>query len=243
VEDDKHHRHEAAAHAMPLAAKVLGNVRGGQDSAVRVKVFATPASASVPSLPPLPTSYAGAVLSTLGGNLLPAVPPTPPSPTTGSQPQAVYQCVRPCRRTGHRNLPRTPSLINAALPSHPQPTCGGTSPPISAVLTLLARDLARANSPPCSEMPSPLLTMTASSSPSLQPFGVKKAVSMLLDGGGAHPFHDRGLPLPPRKRACGRRHPRCVCRRHGPRAPNPLEPLLCGQRHRPRVPNASGGWA
>jgi hypothetical protein len=243
VADNKHHHHEAAAHAMLLAAKVLGNVRGGQDLAVRVKVFAVPALASAPSLPPLPTLYAGAVLSTLRGNLLPAVPPTPPLPTTGSRPQAVWQRVRPCRHTGRCNLPRAPSPINAALPSHPQPTCGGTPPPILAVLTLLAQDSARANSPPCLETPSPLLTMTASSSPSLQPFGVKKVVSMLLDGGGAHPFRDRGLPLPPRKHTRGRRHLHRICRRHGPRAPNPLEPLLCGQRHCPRAPNASGGWA
>jgi hypothetical protein len=228
VADDKHHHHEVAAHAMPLAAKVLGDVQGGQDTAVRVKVFAAPASASAPSLPPLPTSYAGAVLSTLVGNLLPAVPPTLPLPTTGSRPQAVCQCVRPCRGTGHCNLPCAPSPIDAALPSHPQPTRGGTSPPILAVLTLLAQDSARANSPPCLETPSPLLTMTASSSPSLQPFGVEKAVSMLFDRGGAHPFRDRGLPLPPRIHAHSRRHPRRICQRHGPRAPNPLEPLLRG---------------
>jgi hypothetical protein len=38
---------------------------------------------------------------------------------------------------------------------------------------------------------------------------------------------------------------RRVGRRHGPRAPNPQEHLLCGQQHRPRAPNQStvNGWA
>ncbi len=50
----------------------------------------------------------------------------------------------------------------------------------------------------------------------------------------------------PRKtvRRCARP---CVCvgHRHGPRAPNTQEYLLCGRRYRPRVPNQStvSGWA
>jgi hypothetical protein len=219
---------------------------------VSTKVFAAQALAIAPSLPPRPTSYVGAVLSTLGGSLLPAVPLSPPSPTTGSPLQTVCRRVRPHHRTGRRNRPCVPSPINEALPSHPQPMRGGTSTPILAVPTLLARvisipcsESARASSPTRLVMPSQLLSMTASSSPSLQPFDVKNAVSMLLDVGGAHPFRDRGLPLPPRKRAHSRRHPRRVCRRHGPRAPNPPEPLLCGRRHRPHTPNQStvNGWA
>jgi hypothetical protein len=46
--------------------------------------------------------------------------------------------------------------------------------------------------------------------------------------------------------ACLRSQPRlCVGCRHGPRAPNPQEHLLCRQRHRPRAPNQStvNGWA
>ncbi len=243
---------EAAAHAKALAAKVLADERGGQESAVRAKVFAAQALAIAPSLPPRPTSYAAAVLSTLGGSLLPAVPSPLPLPTTGSPLRTVCRRIRPCRCTGCRNRPRAPSPIDEALPSHPQPTWGRTSTPISAVPTLLARaisiprsELARASSPTRSVTPSQLLSMTESSSPSLQPFDVKNAVSMLLDVGGAHPFRDCGLPLPPRKRAHGRRHPRRICRRHGPRAPNSPEPLLCGRRHRPRTPNQStvNGWA
>ncbi len=46
--------------------------------------------------------------------------------------------------------------------------------------------------------------------------------------------------------ACRCSQPCCrVGRRHGPRAPNPLEHLLCGRQHRPRAPNQSteNGWA
>jgi hypothetical protein len=46
--------------------------------------------------------------------------------------------------------------------------------------------------------------------------------------------------------ACRRSQPcRRIGRRHGPRAPNPQEYLLCGRRHRPRAPNQStvNGWA
>ncbi len=46
--------------------------------------------------------------------------------------------------------------------------------------------------------------------------------------------------------ACRRSRPCCrVGCRHGPRAPNPQEHLLCGRRHRPRAPNQStvNGWA
>ncbi len=37
----------------------------------------------------------------------------------------------------------------------------------------------------------------------------------------------------------------CVDRRHGPRAPNTQEYLLCGRRHRPQAPNQSirNGWS
>jgi hypothetical protein len=112
---NKHNRHEAAAHATALAAKVLAGERGGQESAVRAKVFAVQALAIAPSLPPRPTSYAGAVLSTLGGSLLPAVPLSPPLPTTGSPLQMVCQRVQPCRCTGHCNHPCAPSPINEAL--------------------------------------------------------------------------------------------------------------------------------
>jgi hypothetical protein len=142
-------------------------------------------------------------------------------------PQMVCRRVRPRRRTGRRNCPRAPSPFDEALPS-PQPTGGGTSPSALAVPTLLAQGSAGANSPH-------RLERTASSYPSPQPSDVRTAVTMLSDGGD--------LSLPPRKHARGRHHPRRVCRCHGPRAPNLLEPLLCGRRHRPRAPIECGGWA
>jgi hypothetical protein len=159
--------------------------------------------------------------------------------------QPVCRRARPRRRTGRRNCPRAPSPIDEALPS-PQPTGGGTSPSASTVPTLLARSSAEANSPSRSETPSLLLPTTASSSPSSQPFDVKMAVSMLSDGGNAgnaHPFRACGPPTPQRMRTRRNLRPGRVGRRHGPRAPNLLEPLLCGRRHRPRAPNEWGGWA
>jgi hypothetical protein len=122
---DKCRCHEAATHAKALAAKVLADKQGGQESAVRAKVFVAQALAIVPSLPPRPTLYAGVVLSTLGGSLLPAVPSSPPSPTTGSLLQTVCRRIRPHRCTGRCNRPRAPSPIDEGLPSHPQPTWGG----------------------------------------------------------------------------------------------------------------------
>jgi hypothetical protein len=86
---DERRCHEAAAHAKALAAKVLADKRGGQELAMRAKVFAAQALAIAPSLHPRPTSYVGAVLSTLGGSLLLAVPSSPPSPTTSSPLQTV----------------------------------------------------------------------------------------------------------------------------------------------------------
>jgi hypothetical protein len=87
--DEAEERREAVAHAKALAAKVLADERGGQELAVRAKVFAAQALAITTSLPPRPTSYAGAVLSTLGGSLLPAVLSSPSSSTTGSPLQMV----------------------------------------------------------------------------------------------------------------------------------------------------------
>jgi hypothetical protein len=109
VVDEAEERREAVAHAKALAAKVLANKRGGQESAVCAKVFAAKALAIATSLPPRPTLYAGAVLSTLGGSLLPAVLPSPPSPTTGSPLQMVRRRSRPRCRVGRRHGPRAPN--------------------------------------------------------------------------------------------------------------------------------------
>jgi hypothetical protein len=78
--------------------------------------------------------------------------------------------------------------------------------------------------------------------PSLLPFTFLGDVVGSSSGGGAtYPFR---ASSPPRKHTRRKPRPRRVCRRHGPRAPNQLEPLLCGRRHRPRAPNQSthDGW-
>jgi hypothetical protein len=78
--------------------------------------------------------------------------------------------------------------------------------------------------------------------PSLLPFTFLGDVVRSSSGGGAtYPFQ---ASSPPRKRTRRKLRPHRVCRRHGPYAPNQLEPLLCGQRHRPRAPNQStrDGW-
>jgi hypothetical protein len=114
--DEAKERREAVTHAKALAAKVLADEQGGQESAVRAKVFSAQALAIVTSLPPRPTSYAGAVLSTLGGSLLPPVLSSPPSPTTDSPLQTVRQCSQPCCRVGHRHGPRAPNPQEHLLP-------------------------------------------------------------------------------------------------------------------------------
>jgi hypothetical protein len=103
--DEAEERREVAAHAKALAAKVLANKRGGQELAVCAKVFAAQALAIATSLPPRPTWYVGAVMSTLGGSLMPAVLSSPPSPTTGSLLQMVCQRTQPCCRVGRRHRP------------------------------------------------------------------------------------------------------------------------------------------
>jgi hypothetical protein len=69
------------------------------------------------------------------------------------------------------------------------------------------------------------------------------AAKVLADERGGQELAVLGNPL---KKVRQRARPRVrVGRRHGPRAPNTQEYLLCGQRHRPRAPNQStvSGWA
>ena len=81
--DKSEERREAVAHAKALAAKV----------------FAVQALAIAPSLPPCPTSYAGAVLSTLGGE-----------PSAGC---AVISTIAYHRQSTSNGMPMHPTL-----PSH-----------------------------------------------------------------------------------------------------------------------------
>jgi hypothetical protein len=93
----------------------------------------------------------------------------------------------------------------------------------------------------------PSAAPTAVSSPHHRPKSYVDAVLTTMGGSSQAmplPLAQAALPSPAvdgklrtvRQRARPRR---CVGRRHGPRAPNPQEHLLCGRRHRPRAPNQS----
>ena len=146
---------------------------------------------------------------------------------------------RPRRRPCRRNRPRAPNHLDGAIPSHPRPITGGTSMPTTTHLAS-----ARANDRDHrSNMSSPSLLPMTLPSPSHQPFTIEGGNSTYSGGGFNDSFRDNGVFLPPRE--CPRRKycPRRVGRRHGPRAPNPLDHLVCGGRHRPRASNQSTGWA
>jgi hypothetical protein len=175
------------------------------------------------SSPPIPT---------LGGGL--------PSCIVNTQ-QKVPRCYRPCRRHGCRLQPRAPNLsCDAALPSHPYPTLGGTSTPTIALPTRSAQAmyLLRSESSSIS-----LFSMT-SSSPSSLHFKMSGSSSTNSKGRFLDFFRDGDKPVPPQKRS--RRHhcTRHTGRHHGPRAPDLQEHLLSGRRHWPRAPNQSTchGW-
>jgi hypothetical protein len=198
--------------------------------------------------PHRPTSYVDAVLSTMGGGtqtslplaLSPSslAPAAPPSPDVDGQLQLVRQHARPRRRTGRRNCPRAPSPPDSAPPSHPHQMLGGLHTPAS---TKLARATSLCRSVVSSTTPSSMAPPT----PSLQPVTFLGDLVHSLSGGGAtYPFRVCGPTPPPRKRTRRKLRPCRVCRRHGPRAPDQVEPLLCGRRHRPRAPNQStcDGW-
>ena len=146
---------------------------------------------------------------------------------------------RPRRRPGRRNVPRAPNPPDEAIPSHPLPMTGGTSMPTTTHLAS-----ARANDRDHrSNMSSPSLLPMTLPSPSHQPFTIEGGNSTYSGGGFNDSFRDNSVILPPRE--CPRRKycPRRVGRRHGPRAPNPLDHLACGGRHRPQASNQSTGWA
>jgi len=194
-----------------------------------------------PTLSPRhPTSYVDAVLSNMEGGTQPSLPlagsPALPSPDVASQLQTVRPRARPRRRTGRRNVPRAPSSSVAVAPNHPDLLQGGLPTPTSTTLT-------GATSPCRSVVSSTPPGWTTPDTPSLQPFTFDGGAVHSSGGGNAHPIRACacGPPTPPRTRTRHKLRPGRVCRRHGPRAPNILEPLLCGRRHRPHAPNECGG--
>jgi hypothetical protein len=126
---------------------------------------------------------------------------------------AVRPRVRPCRRTGRRNIPRAPSFFVKVAPTHPELLQAGLPTPTSTML-------AQAISPCCSVVSSPMPVSTTPHTPSLHPFTFDDGTHLSSGGGSAHPFRERGLPLPPWKRMQRKHRPHCTCRRHQPCAPN-----------------------
>jgi hypothetical protein len=127
-----------------------------------------------------------------------------------------------------------------------QAACDSLAAPLDA---LLAEIEALAHDAPPPTTTSPVLP--AMSSPHHRPKSYVDAVLTTMGGSSqatSLPLAQAALPSPavdgklwtvgqrtrPRRR---------VGHRHGPRAPNLLEPLLCGRRHRPRAPNECRGWA
>ena len=167
--------------------------------------------------PSRPTSYVDTVLFNMGGGTQPSLPlagsPALPSPDVDSQRQTVRPRAGPCHRTGRRNIPRAPSSYAAVAPTHPELLQGGLPTPTSITL-------AGATSPCCSMVSSTPPGWTTSHTPSLQPFTFDEGAVHTSGGGNAHPFHARGLPLPPWKRTRRKYRPHRTCRRHQPRAPN-----------------------
>jgi hypothetical protein len=183
--------------------------------------------------PPHPVSYVGALLSPRGGDCKPSSQVLQSTTANDSAAITLHQTARrrkrPRRRPGRRNVPRAPNPADEAIPSHPQPMMGGTSTPT----TILTATSARATTLRLLKSSPMSFAMTSSSSPSLQPFTSHEKGTIAMGERDAHQ----------RKGTCRRIRPRRVGRRHGPRAPNPPDHLLCGGRHRPRASNQSTGWA
>jgi hypothetical protein len=163
---------------------------------------------------PHPMSYVGAVLSMIGGDCQPLLQDlqatTAHKLATITLHRTAHRLKRPRCCPGHCNGPWAPNMPDEAIPSHPQPTKGGTlMPPMSDPTSARANDRN-----PCSHL-----------SPSLQPFTIGSKASTYLGGRFDKSFCDCNVQREcPRQKHC----PRRVCRRHGPQAPNPQEsPCEC----------------
>jgi hypothetical protein len=225
-----------------ILAKIASNDIAHEAQALPTTTLPHPAA--MLSSPPHPMTYVGAVLSTLGGSphaTSPALAPLAlPLPTVDGQHRTVRRRAQPCRCTGYRHRPCVPNPPDEVLPSHPHPMLGRLPTP-TKTLTMLAR----ATSPCCSVVSSPLTSLTTSSTSSLLPFTFSSKVLLSLGGGTALPFCVGGQNPPPWKCSQRKHQPCCSGQHHGPRAPNLQEHLLRGRQHRPRAPNqsTSTGWA
>ena len=200
-----------------LDAVVGPNGRGYTSSAPpSPSATPSPLSASAPTTPTVRTSHRAKPRRRKGGTQ-PSLPlagsPALPSPDVDSQRQTVRPRARPRRRTGRRNIPRAPSSFVKVAPTHPELLQGGLPTPTPTML-------ARATSPCCSVVSSPTPASTTPHPPSLHPFTFDDGTIHSSEGGNAHPFRARGLPLPPWKRTRRKYRPHRTCRRHQPRAPN-----------------------
>ena len=125
---------------------------------------------------------------------------TLPLPDNDSKHQTVCARARPRRRTGCRNIPCAPNSNVAVTPTHPTLLQGGLP-------------TTTATSPCCSVVSSPTPTLSTPHPPSLHPFTFDDGHIHSTKGGNAHPFHARGLPLPPWKRTRRKYQPHRTCRR------------------------------
>ena len=179
-------------------------------------------------VPPPPPPYAGAVVPFLWGEC-PLLSPTMLSAfelATVPPQKTARRLKRPRRRPCRRNRPRAPNPSDEATPSHPQPMMGGTSTPTTTLQATSARATTHRS------MTSSPMSYAMTSSSSLQPFLLH--INGSIEKGERDAHHQKGT--------CRRIRPRLVGQRHRPRAPNPLNHLLCGGRHRPRASNQSTGW-
>jgi hypothetical protein len=137
------------------------------DKALAPRILPLDAPTAMSSSPIRPTSYVGAVLSTMGGSshttpLIIALLPPPSTMVDGPLQKACCR-TQPLHRTGQCHHPCVPSPPDKVLPSYPHPTLEGLSTP-----TVPPKLLARATS--CSGTPSLVPPLMVSSTPSLLPF-------------------------------------------------------------------------
>jgi hypothetical protein len=195
----------------------------------------SPVPPAMLSPPPRPVSYLDAVVNPVGRGHTLLARPLSSEDTSPLMALGIVLCQRtkPRRRTGRRNGPRAPSPLDEDTPSHPSSLLGGVPTPTPT-------KLARAITPCCSEV-----SYTPPRTPHTPSLFPPNFAGMLASsaGGNTHPFRECGPTPPHQKRTRRKLRPRCVCRCHGPRAPNQAEPLLCGWCHWPRAPNERGGWA